>query len=50
MSQCRAVLWFKGVKYQCDMDAPHPGLAHSIEDPEAAWCSDGEARRYKEKR
>jgi hypothetical protein len=44
MADCYGVLSVKGEHFQCDMDAPHQGLAHSNKKAEAIWCSDEEAR------
>ena len=49
MSQCKAVVNIKGAHYDCDMEAPHPGLAHANKEAEAIWCSDGEARAAQRK-
>lgn len=48
MRACQAVLNVAGAHYGCELDAPHPGLAHANGDGHAIWCSDGEARRYKQ--
>jgi hypothetical protein len=47
MSQCKAVLRIGQTQYYCEMESPHPGLAHANEEVDALWISDGEARRYK---
>ena len=46
MTACRAVLNVKGEHFTCEMEAPHPGLAHANRKAEAIWCSDGEARKH----
>ncbi len=45
LGQCEAVLSVKGAHYKCDVNAPHPGLAHGSREAEAIWCSDDEARQ-----
>jgi hypothetical protein len=44
--ECRAVVNIMGRHYQCELDAPHKGLAHMNKDAAAIWCSDGEAVKY----
>ena len=45
MSDCRAVVNIAGAHYQCELDAPHPGLAHANMASQAIWCSHYEAIR-----
>lgn len=44
--RCRAVLNIAGAHYRCEVEAPHPGIAHDNQEAQAIWCSDGEARKY----
>lgn len=49
MSTCQATIYMAHIRYQCDADAPHPGIAHSALTlvGDVWWCSDGEARRHR---
>lgn len=48
--KCRGTLVIHGNTYPCDWDMPHTGIAHYNKEARAAWCSDGEARRYGKKK
>jgi hypothetical protein len=48
MSACKAVLRLDGTNHRCDLDAPHPGIAHRNYEIDALWCSHGEARAAKQ--
>lgn len=45
MSDCRAVANVAGAHYPCELDAPHPGLAHANKEGQVIWCSHYEAIR-----
>lgn len=45
MAQCKAVVNIHGEHFACDTEAPHSGLAHTNQQAQALWCSDGEAKR-----
>lgn len=47
---CRAALRVNGELHWCDVDAPHPGMAHGNQEVDAYWCSEGEHKRYGKKR
>lgn len=40
---CNAALNIVGEHYPCEMDAPHPGLAHASGPAGAIWTEDHEA-------
>lgn len=44
MAECKARLMIDKRRYPCDVEAPHPGLAHGNVEVGAHWISDGEAR------
>ena len=47
---CRAALRVNGELFWCDVEAPHPGMAHGNQEVDAYWCSEGEQKRYGKKR
>lgn len=49
MAHCKAALNIAGAPYVCDLESPHPSLAHINREAQAVWCSDGEAKRYGKK-
>lgn len=44
--RCKAAVNIAGAGYTCELDAPHPGLAHANQGAQALWCSHGEARKH----
>ncbi len=49
MADCKATLRIEHATFICDLEAPHPGLAHGNKEARAIWCSDGEAKRHGKK-
>lgn len=49
MSDCQAVVNIAGKHYQCELEAPHPGLAHANKEGQVIWCSHYEAVRHSSK-
>lgn len=56
MSMCKAIVAINGFTASCELDAPHPGVAHRAEYGGGAvaistvdWISDGEARAAQRK-
>jgi hypothetical protein len=51
MSDCRAAVCIDSsdTKYECELSAPHKGLAHVAQTPVGRidWCSHGEAKVVK---
>lgn len=51
MSACQAAVCIDNgdEKYQCELSAPHKGLAHVTDTPVGRidWCSHGEAKAVK---
>ena len=47
---CKAVIRIVDTNYGCDLDAPHPGIAHHNDTAQAVWVSDGEARKHQQQK
>lgn len=46
MSKCKAVVNIVGEHFECELESPHDGLAHTNKAAQALWCSDDEAKKH----